>query len=93
MILALNYHFARGDWGQFQDKHEPFQTGKMIKIAIKSIGTTKELLPLFRRPVKVTATFEVAMLCALGNALESYCFVRILSKFEISQRQGKEIYS
>ena len=47
MILDLNDHFARGDWGQFQDKLERFQPCKMITIAIKSIRTTRGLCYLF----------------------------------------------
>ena len=46
-----------------------FQPDRIIKIAVKSIRTTKRpQLPPFMRPVKIAASLEVAKLCVLGDA-------------------------
>ena len=60
-ISASNDRFARGDWGKFQDK--------IIKIAIKSIWTTKgTLVTSFLATSENHRHLEVAMLCALSDA-------------------------
>ena len=47
-----------------------FSRVKWSQSLSKALGLQKRpLLPLFRRPVKVAATFEVAMWCSLGDAL------------------------
>ena len=41
---------------------------RVLIFAIKNIWTTKNaFLSLFTRPVKITATFDVATLCAAGD--------------------------
>ena len=50
-------------------KTSTFKPGKVIKMAVKTIWTTKGafFLPLFRWPVTISTICDVAMLCAAGD--------------------------
>ena len=64
----LQDHFAQGHWGEFQGEH-PFNHVELSKSLRKALGLQKRsVLPIFRWLVKINATFEVAKLCALGDA-------------------------
>ena len=64
----LQDHFAQGHWGEFQGEH-PFSNVELSKSLRKASGLQKRsVLPILRSLVKINATFEVAKLCALGNA-------------------------
>ena len=61
--MASNDHFAQTDWGEFQDKHI-FSWVELSKSLLKALGLQKgPLLPLFRQLIKITAIFEIAVLC------------------------------
>ena len=62
------FRLQGGDWGEFLDK-QSFSRVELSKLLLKILGLQKEpKLPLFRRPVKITATFEVATLCGKRDA-------------------------
>ena len=65
----LQDHFAKGHWGEFQGEH-PFSHVQLLSKSLrKALGLQKRsVLPIFRSLVKINATFEVAKLCALGDA-------------------------
>ena len=65
---ASSNQFVRRDWCEFQDKHL-FSRVELSKSLLKAFWTTKwPFLPLFRRLVKIISTFEIAVLCAAGDA-------------------------
>ena len=61
-------HLPRKDWVEFQGEHL-FSLVELSKSVLKAFRLQKgPSLPLLRRPAKITATFEVAALCAVGDA-------------------------
>ena len=78
-ILASNDRFARGDRGDFQDKH-PFSR-LVIKIAIKSIGTTIGAL---------VTSFLATIENRCHRALKSQCYIHLVMR---STKQGDYLES
>ena len=69
-ILSSRDHFERRDWGGCvcQDQYL-FRREKLLKWLLKAFGSQNgTFYPLSRRLVKIFATFEVAMLCAVADA-------------------------
>ena len=63
--IGTNDHFARGDWGELQDT--PFQPGKINKIAMKSIWTTKGAMHVIH-----TCSCSVMRSAKPGNYLNTF---------------------
>ena len=64
-ISVLSDHFIQRGWGEFQDQHH-FSREELLQSLLKPIGLQKgPLLPLFKK-VKITATFDLTMIYAVG---------------------------
>ena len=83
IVLASNDHFAQEEWGEFQDKNL-FSQVELSKSLLKAFGLQKgPQIPLFKRPAKINVTFEVTMLCALGDVPVQwfYAITKLYVKF------------